>query len=58
MLIKQVYFLDKGFSFQPNVCNRYHDLLMMPMKLSDVATSNIKKLIIAVLLADLEKLRP
>ena len=58
MLIKQVYFLDKSFSFQPNVCNRYHDLLMMPMKLSDVATSNIEKLIIAVLLADLEKLRP
>ena len=20
------YFLSKGFKFQPNVCNRYHDL--------------------------------
>ena len=23
------YFLYKGFKFQPNVCNRYHDLLIM-----------------------------
>ena len=31
------YFLKKGFKFQPNVCNRFHDLLMMSMKLSDIA---------------------
>ena len=23
------YFLTKGFKFQPNVCNRCHELLMM-----------------------------
>ena len=23
------YFLNKGFKFQPNVCNRCHDLLVM-----------------------------
>ena len=23
------YFLDKDFKFQPNVCNRSHNLLMM-----------------------------
>ena len=25
------YFLNKEFKFQPNVRNRYHDLLMMSM---------------------------
>ena len=25
-------FLNKGFKFQPYVCNRCHDLLMMSMK--------------------------
>ena len=36
------YFLNKGFKFQPNVCNRWHDLLMMSMNLSDIAILNIK----------------
>ena len=44
------YFLNYGFKFQPNVCNRCHDLLMMSMNLSDIAILNIKVLIIAVLL--------
>ena len=36
------YFLNYGFKFQPNVFNRCHDLLMMPLKLSDIAILNIK----------------
>ena len=36
------YFLNKSFKFQPNVCNRYNDLLMASMKLSDIAILNIK----------------
>ena len=36
------YFLNKGFKFQPNVCNRCHDLLMMSMNLCDIAILNIK----------------
>ena len=28
--------------FQPNVCNRSHDLLMMSINLSDIAILNIK----------------
>ena len=36
------YFLSEGFKFQPNVCNRCHDLLMMSMDLSDIAILNIK----------------
>ena len=51
MLIKQVhqksvcrywYFLNYSFKFQPNVCNRCHDLLMMPVNLRDIAILNIK----------------
>ena len=29
------YFLNEGFTFQPNVCNRCHDLLMMPKNLGN-----------------------
>ena len=35
------YFLDKGFKFQQNACNGYHDLLMS-MNLSDIAILYIK----------------
>ena len=41
MLIKQVH-LSYSFKFQPNFCNRCHDLLMMSMNLSDIAILNIK----------------
>ena len=34
------YFLNYSFKFQPNVCNRYHDLLMMPVNLSDIVILN------------------
>ena len=34
--------LNKDFKFQPNVCNRYHDLLVTFMNLSDIAILNIK----------------
>ena len=30
------YFLNKGFHFQPKVCNRCHDLVMTSMNLSNV----------------------
>ena len=36
------YFLNFSFKFQPNVCNRCHDLLMISMNLSDIAILNIK----------------
>ena len=36
------YFLNFSFKFQPNVCNRCHDLLKMSMNLSDIAILNIK----------------
>ena len=36
------YFLNFSLKFQPNVCNRCHDLLMTSMNLSDIALLNIK----------------
>ena len=36
------YFLNRGFKFQTNVCNRYQDLLMMSINLSDITILNIK----------------
>ena len=36
------YFLSKGCTFQSNVCDRCHDLLIMSMSLSDIAILNSK----------------
>ena len=36
------YFSNKSFKFQPNVCSRCHDLLIMSMNLRDIAILNIK----------------
>ena len=36
------YFLNKCFKFQPNVCNRCYDLLMMPINLSGTVIWNIE----------------
>ena len=36
------YLVNYSFKFQPNVCNRCHDLLMMSINLSDIAILNIR----------------
>ena len=36
------YFWNKGFKFQPNLCNRCHDLIMISTKLSDIAITKMK----------------
>ena len=36
------YFSDDSFKFQPNVCNRCHDLLMMSINFRNFAILNIK----------------
>ena len=36
------YILNYSFKFQSNVCNKYYELLMMSMNLSDIAILNIK----------------
>ena len=35
-------YITKPLRFQPNVCNRYHDWLMMPINLGNIAILNIK----------------
>ena len=37
------YFLDKGFTFQPDVCNGCQDVLMMSMYLRNTAILNIHR---------------
>ena len=37
-----LYFLNYSLKFQHNLCNRCHHLLMMSIKISDIAISNIK----------------
>ena len=37
------FFLDKRFKLQSYVCNRCHDLVMISIKLSDIAILNILK---------------
>ena len=36
------YFLKYSFTFQPNLCNNCHDLLMMSVNLCDITILNIK----------------
>ena len=36
------YFLYYSFRFQPNVCKRCHDLLMMSINIGDIAILSIK----------------
>ena len=43
-------FSNFSLKFQPNICNKCHDLLMMSMSFSNIATLNIKTLIIVVFL--------
>ena len=50
------YFLNRGFNFQPYVCNKY-DLFMMSMNLSVLLFQTLKVLIIAVSLTELVKVK-
>ena len=36
-----IIFLDKGFKFQQDVCNRCHDILTIYLNLSNIAILNI-----------------
>ena len=41
-VIHNWYSLYKGFKFQPYVCNKFHDLLMISMNHSNINILNIK----------------
>ena len=36
------YFLDKKFSYEPYLCNRFHDLMQKTMTFNDIAIVSIK----------------
>ena len=36
------YFLNKGFTFEPNVCNGYQYALVMSMNLNDIAILKVR----------------
>ena len=36
------YFLDKGFKFEPYLCNGCHDLMQKPMNFNDIAVVSVK----------------
>ena len=36
-MICHYWFLNHGFIFQDSVCNRYHDLTMLSVNISDIA---------------------
>ena len=36
-----LYFLGKGFRFQPVVCNGYHDILAMSIDVNSIAILNV-----------------
>ena len=38
-----VYFLDKGFKFQLDVCNGCHGVLVIPMNLNDSISLKIRR---------------
>ena len=53
-----LYFLNFSFRFQPNVCNRCHELLVMPMNLTDISILNIKSSDCCCISSLISKMRP
>ena len=49
------YFLNKGLKFQPNVCKRCPDLLMMSMNLSGIAILVKKKANYSCIISEISK---
>ena len=50
------YFLDKGINLQLEVCNGWHNVLMMSMNINDIAILNIHAVDYHLLLMELPKL--
>ena len=48
MLCHYWYFKGIGYKFEPHVCNGCHDILIMAYELRNIATINVKRVIIDV----------
>ena len=51
-------FLDKGFKFQPYVCNGSNNLLMMSKNLSGIAIVNIQDVDYCCIISGISKCEP
>ena len=40
------YFLDKGFKYEPYLCNGYHDLMQKTLNFNDVPIFLLKEVVI------------
>ena len=49
------FFKNKGFKFQPHVCNGCHNLLMMSINLSNIAILNIKGAVYCCIISKISK---
>ena len=47
--------LNKSSECEPNVCNRWHDLLMMSINLSHIAVLNIKSVDYCCIISGISK---
>ena len=50
-----MYFLNKGFRFQPAICNGCHDVLMVSLNLNDIAILNIHVVILPYIINGINK---
>ena len=57
MLCHYWYFKDVGYKFEPNVCNKCHDVLMTAYRLKNIAILNVKVLIFDVIYGILIKMK-
>ena len=48
MLCHYWYFKDIGYKFEPHICNGCHGILIMAYELRNIATINVKRVIIDV----------
>ena len=52
------YFLNKGFKFQPYICNNCHDLSIMTLNLSDIIILKIKNTDYCCIITGISKSEP
>ena len=52
------YFINKGFKFQPNVCNGYQDPLFMSVNFNDIAILNVRGIDYCCIINGISKSEP
>ena len=57
MLCHYWYFKDVGYKFEPNVCNKCHNVLVTAYRLKNIAILNVKVLIFDVIYGVLIKMK-